>query len=629
MDPNWASEFNDGEDEDEALRRAIALSMGQDVSPEPEGASPSVHKDRAAVGETVDLTSSSPGPSEDDGATKAPSPGPPVAATPAAAAAATSSIFGLDRKKMEEERLARMAKRKASEAGLSPTEERPQQRSKVLDHPSSGIVPPHLGQAIAEAAKPPVASVARSSEKASSRPLASPAGADSTLPVFPKGVVKRTWLRGQPMTSDDITIDQVLQKDMLQMAVLSSFQWDTDWLWRKVNPMKTKITLVAYAGNEVEKAAVVESARGIARLCFPPMNGFGYMHSKLQLLKFPGFLRIVVPSGNLVSYDWGETGTMENVVFIIDLPPVGDLAGSEGNTLTSFGEDLCYFLKAQGLEESLIKSLRKYDFTETSRYGFVHSIPGSHMGDSWNQTGYCGLGRAVNKLGLATDQPIEVDLVASSIGSLTSKFCSALYKACQGDSGIKEHESKGAKAKNGMGSAASTTQAALAQRFRVYFPSLQSVVASRGGRNSAGTTCLQSRWWNLPSFPRELFRDYMNPRRVLVHSKIIFVRAPSGGASWAYVGSANLSESAWGKLVKDRTSSSPKMTCRNWESGVIVPAGSGHELKHQGHGRAEGAGICGSVGAVFEGCVPLPVTLPGTEYASGDGTRLPWFIDQH
>jgi len=42
------------------------------------------------------------------------------------------------------------------------------------------------------------------------------------------------------------------------------------------------------------------------------MNGSGCMHSKLQLLKFPGFLRIVVPSGNLVSYDWGETGTMEN-----------------------------------------------------------------------------------------------------------------------------------------------------------------------------------------------------------------------------------------------------------------------------------------------------------------------------
>jgi hypothetical protein len=43
------------------------------------------------------------------------------------------------------------------------------------------------------------------------------------------------------------------------------------------------------------------------------MNGPGAMHSKLQLLKYPGYLRVVVPTANLVPYDWGETGVMENV----------------------------------------------------------------------------------------------------------------------------------------------------------------------------------------------------------------------------------------------------------------------------------------------------------------------------
>lgn len=37
------------------------------------------------------------------------------------------------------------------------------------------------------------------------------------------------------------------------------------------------------------------------------------MHSKLQLLSHPTHLRVVVPSANLVPYDWGETGVMENV----------------------------------------------------------------------------------------------------------------------------------------------------------------------------------------------------------------------------------------------------------------------------------------------------------------------------
>jgi hypothetical protein len=49
------------------------------------------------------------------------------------------------------------------------------------------------------------------------------------------------------------------------------------------------------------------------RFCFPPMHGIGAMHSKLMLLKYEGYMRIVVPTGNLMSFDWGETGTMENV----------------------------------------------------------------------------------------------------------------------------------------------------------------------------------------------------------------------------------------------------------------------------------------------------------------------------
>lgn len=50
------------------------------------------------------------------------------------------------------------------------------------------------------------------------------------------------------------------------------------------------------------------------RFCFPSMEGqINCMHSKLQLLAHPTHLRIAVPSANLVPYDWGETGVMENV----------------------------------------------------------------------------------------------------------------------------------------------------------------------------------------------------------------------------------------------------------------------------------------------------------------------------
>lgn len=61
------------------------------------------------------------------------------------------------------------------------------------------------------------------------------------------------------------------------------------------------------------------------------------------------------------------------MVFIIDLPKLSD-HDQEKATLTTFGQDLSYFLTEQGLDDKLVESLKKYDFSETNRYGFVHSM---------------------------------------------------------------------------------------------------------------------------------------------------------------------------------------------------------------------------------------------------------------
>lgn len=62
------------------------------------------------------------------------------------------------------------------------------------------------------------------------------------------------------------------------------------------------------------------------------------------------------------------------MVFIIDLPRIEDAERLAANKLTPFGEDLRYFLEAQGVDDRLVRSLAKYDFSETARYGFVHSM---------------------------------------------------------------------------------------------------------------------------------------------------------------------------------------------------------------------------------------------------------------
>jgi hypothetical protein len=100
---------------------------------------------------------------------------------------------------------------------------------------------------------------------------------------------------------------------------------------------------------------------------------------------------------------------------------------------------------------------------------------------------------------------------------------------------------------------------------------------------AAGTICVQSKWWRAPTFPTELVRDCVNTRHgLLMHSKMILVSQTEAGSQnqsqlqtrpqtrseprgrdqgsastqgdpkaanmslgWVYVGSANLSESAW------------------------------------------------------------------------------------
>jgi hypothetical protein len=59
------------------------------------------------------------------------------------------------------------------------------------------------------------------------------------------------------------------------------------------------------------------------------MAGPGNMHSKLQILKYANYLRIVVPTGNFVPYDWGETGVMENVSDTTVRPRIATRINSE------------------------------------------------------------------------------------------------------------------------------------------------------------------------------------------------------------------------------------------------------------------------------------------------------------
>jgi hypothetical protein len=135
--------------------------------------------------------------------------------------------------------------------------------------------------------------------------------------LYPEGVVKKTWVYGYN-DSSAVKLEDVLQKDDLNIAVFSAFDWDLDFLLRKLDLSLTKLILVMGVKGKAEQERWSREAADMGLPClkvvFPDMSGpVNIMHSKLMLLFHKDHLRIAIPTANMTKHDWGESGLLENV----------------------------------------------------------------------------------------------------------------------------------------------------------------------------------------------------------------------------------------------------------------------------------------------------------------------------
>jgi Tyrosyl-DNA phosphodiesterase/Ubiquitin interaction motif len=196
---------NGDEVEDRDLRRAIALSLGQSANDRMNDDSPVA---------CVSPVSKDVAPTQDVGV-----------------------AFGeviLDRKKMEKERLARMKRKPADAVDV----DRSHQKAKLGPLKVSNV----------------------ESNVASSGRLP-----DKPFLQYPHGTVKRTWAAGYPRDRD-IKIEEVLMKDELELAILSSFVWDESWLLRKIDMSRTKLVLVAFASSENQVRSYLSNLQALQSL---------------------------------------------------------------------------------------------------------------------------------------------------------------------------------------------------------------------------------------------------------------------------------------------------------------------------------------------------------------------------
>ena len=188
------------------------------------------------------------------------------------------------------------------------------------------------------------------------------------------------------------------------------------------------------------------------------------------------------------------------------------------------------------------------------------------------------------------------------MGALTTDFLSQLYAAARGDPDL----------------TSTKPPPDLLDRIRIYFPSRDTVINSTGGAPCGGIITLDKSHYSQPSFPKTCLRDFKSTRPgLLSHNKMLLARGLKKDGqpfAWAYVGSANLSESAWGSQKVLQSGKRGKLVLRNWECGVVVP------VPEDRFGGLELGGDEVPPMSVFEGTVEVPFMYPGERYEGG-----PWF----
>jgi hypothetical protein len=197
---------------------------------------------------------------------------------------------------------------------------------------------------------------------------------------------------------------------------------------------------------------------------------------------------------------------------------------------------------------------------------------------------------------------LELDYAASSLGALKTSFLDQLYKAASGQSSVSED---------------------FLERIRIYFPTHDTVMNSTGGPDCGGIITLSPSFYNSDTFPKQCMRDYKSTRPgVLSHNKLLLARARRADGTpvaWAYVGSANLSESAWGSQKELKSGKMGKLSIKNWECGVVVPVPE-ESMKTLKLAEGEVPPM-----SVFKDVVEIPFQYPGERY----GSKQPWFFRDH
>jgi len=343
--------------------------------------------------------------------------------------------------------------------------------------------------------------------------------------------------------------DLLEPKSQLTAALCTAYSVDPKWFLAQF-PKTTPLTIVRHWDRNGDKEGhfVINERLTIVH---PPLLAYSSMHAKLCLILFKTFIRVVVTSANLTEEDWTLMGQCS---WYQDFPKVGKENKSQ---VAPFERDLMDFVSKLKLSASF---LRDYDFL-SAKVHLVASVSGYHTGKNIDQYGHMRLRSLLTSFEPPKDNVSEdcTYFQMSSIGGIDRGNWIDEFSASVRATGNTEHTNKKRK-----------VDPKAAPQLHIVYPSKERV--KKSSMLGAAMIFLSEEHYSSPTFPKQLLHDCIssNPLKesTLMHSKVLLrhIQTKDGEShGWCYIGSHNMSPSAWGRLQKGDT----QFHTANYELGVL------------------------------------------------------------
>ena len=338
--------------------------------------------------------------------------------------------------------------------------------------------------------------------------------------------------------------DIVSPASEIEGILLSSYGTDVEWLLSHFEA-GTPITLIDQPTGDTEQTSFIPlgSYWPLFQVVHPRFEKGGLfesgtMHCKLIVIKWKNNqgLRIVVSSANLVRFDWES---ITQVCWIVDI----DLSTPPPSVSGAFGSDLHDFVSGlvQGQELgtdwlTILRDTRAAISSQVPGNVFlVGSVPGTYSGDRLTKFGQIRLRDVLRSNNISSDQLVQFQV--SSIGMLQKPFLSSFMEStCSNKSS-----------------------------FHLVWPEYETAMSLPGKdhvmlyeKNEKAAAPLMT-----PLVPLD------SRQGILSHSKILVGRSSEkddAQLSFVYIGSHNMSMSAWGRMVFENTS----LQIASFELGIVI-----------------------------------------------------------